>query len=709
MSKVRVGIDVGGTHTKAVAIENETSKILGKGSVKTTHDHPLGVAQGVIDAFEVCITNNNINPKDVIFIAHSTTQATNALLEGDVAKVGLIGIGGGGISGFLAKRQTTFKEVPLTDNKKIEIVSDYIKIKDVNRESVGRLLESMKNQGVEVVVSSKAFGVDDPTEEQLVTEIATEKGLLTTSASEITKLYGLSTRTKTATLNASILPTMLDTASSTEDSVKSIGIESPLMIMRGDGGVMYIEEMKKRPILTMLSGPAASVSGALMYLRASNAVFVEVGGTSTDISMIKDGKPAVDYSIIGGHRTYVNSLDVRVSGIAGGSMVRVGNEGIKDVGPRSAHIAGLEYAAFQDPALFQGAEVYTVRPSETDPDDYVAIRLNDGTSVALTLTCAANALKVVADDDFSKGNYESSYAALQLVANHIGKSVDETGRAILEKAANKIIPVIEDLIEKYEVEREQLVMIGAGGGAGSLVRHTANMMDMKFQIPENAEVISSIGVALAMVREMVERTIPNPTAQDIADLKQEAKEAAMNSGAVEESIDVSVEIDEQAQTVSAIALGSTEVKSTDLTMDIDEDGAKEIVLDTIKDADPKRLKLAYSNGKNFVFNYENGERTHIRIIDNQGFVKIQRKNGGGIKTTIGDMKGALSQVWEKYTDYSSEIRIAPDIFVIDGTKLIDYSGLSNEEQVTGLAEVELGMKDDSHEIYIVAARKGLRQ
>src|SRR5471030_558817 len=103
---IRVGIDVGGTHTKAVAIDNETHEIIGKGSVMTTHDDEMGVATGVIEAFKLCLTANNINPEDVIFIAHSTTQATNALLEGDVADVGIIGMGKGGIGGFLAKRQS---------------------------------------------------------------------------------------------------------------------------------------------------------------------------------------------------------------------------------------------------------------------------------------------------------------------------------------------------------------------------------------------------------------------------------------------------------------------------------------------------------------------------------------------------------------------------------------------------------------------------
>ena len=108
--KVRMGIDVGGTHTKAVAIDNATHEIIGKSSVKTTHDDKAGVATGVVQAFKNCLKENDIDPKDVIFVAHSTTQATNALIEGDVAQVGVIGIGGKGPGGWIAKAQTNLKE-----------------------------------------------------------------------------------------------------------------------------------------------------------------------------------------------------------------------------------------------------------------------------------------------------------------------------------------------------------------------------------------------------------------------------------------------------------------------------------------------------------------------------------------------------------------------------------------------------------------------
>ena len=168
------------------------------------------------------------------------------------------------------------------------------------------------------------------------------------------------------------------------------GHPAPLMIMRGDGGVMDIQKCAGGPP-TMLSGPAASVAGALMHLRVSDGIYFEVGGTSTNIGVIRNGRPTVKYAKVGGHETYVSSLDVRVIGIAGGSMVRVAGTTLSDVGPRSAHIAGLPYAAFADPAG-RGRTVELFQPKPEDPADYVSIRTADGSRYAITNTCAANVL-----------------------------------------------------------------------------------------------------------------------------------------------------------------------------------------------------------------------------------------------------------------------------------------------------------------------------
>ena len=461
--QVRVGIDVGGTHTKAVAIDNDTYEIIGIGSVKTTHDHEDGVSAGVVEAFKKCLTDNNIEPDEVSFIAHSTTQATNALLEGDVAVTGVIGMG----NSFLAKRQSKIDDIVLdeTGKRKISTHNTYIPLKKYNQSEARKAMEALRGQGAEVIVASKAFGVDDGTEEREIAELGKELGVEVSQASDISKMYGLSKRTRTAVINASILPKMFETADSTESSVRQAGIKVPLMIMRGDGGVMDIDEMRKRPVLTMLSGPAASTVGALMYLRASNAIFFEVGGTSTDIGVIKNGRPMIDYSIVDGHKTLISSLDVHVSGVAGGSMVRANNREVVAVGPRSAHIAHLDYAAFADPADIVNPKVVRIQPMQDDPSDYIAIESSNGKRFAITVTCAANALKIVKETDYSYGNYEASHKAIKALADELGKTVEQVATEILDRASDVVIKVINHLAEKHKVERDQISLVGGGGCA----------------------------------------------------------------------------------------------------------------------------------------------------------------------------------------------------------------------------------------------------
>lgn len=125
---VRMGIDVGGTHTKAVAIDNATHEIIGKSSVKTTHDDVAGVALGVVQAFNNCLKENNIDPEDVVFVAHSTTQATNALIEGDVATVGILGMGTVRTGALLAKIQTHLKDINLEMEEEFTLfMNSYLK------------------------------------------------------------------------------------------------------------------------------------------------------------------------------------------------------------------------------------------------------------------------------------------------------------------------------------------------------------------------------------------------------------------------------------------------------------------------------------------------------------------------------------------------------------------------------------------------------
>jgi N-methylhydantoinase A len=701
--EVRMGIDVGGTHTKAVAIDNATHKIIGKSSVKTTHDNKTGVAAGVVAAFQNCMRENDISPEEIIFVAHSTTQATNALLEGDVANVGVVGIAGGGLEGFLAKRQTRLADIDLGTGRIIKIFNSFIKKKQLTHSNIEQTISTLKKEGAQVIVASMAFGVDSNDEEQEIHSVAEGMGLPTTMAADITKLYGLTRRTRTAAINASILPKMLDTANSTESSVRSAGVKVPLMIMRGDGGVMDISEMKKRPVLTMLSGPAASVMGSLMYLRASNGVYFEVGGTSTNIGVIKNGRPAIDYSIVGGHKTYISSLDVRVLGVAGGSMVRANKSAVVDIGPRSAHIAGMDYAVFTDEAEIVNPQVEFFSPKQGDPADYVAIKLQSGKRVTLTNTCAANVLGLIDPKYFSFGNANAARKAMQPLADYIGITVEEVATQILQKAYEKIEPVITDLAEKYKLEHDQISLVGVGGGAASLIGFCADKMDIKYSIPENAEVISSIGVALAMVRDVVERVIPNPTPQDIKNIKLEVIDKAIESGASPETIEVHIEIDSQTSKVSAIALGSTEVKATDLLKECSEEEALDLATCDLG-AVTGEINLVCKNKYFYVYSSQKQSKKPLRILDKKGFIKVQRNDGVSYITQAGNYKETVSKIWEDLAIYKADSVLRPDYYLCVGPRVMDFSGSNDLEQIFMLMDVDVQSLEAEDEIIVVGAK-----
>lgn len=700
---VRIGIDVGGTHTKAVAIDNNTHKIIGKYSVKTTHNDKFGVATGVIDAFENCLDVNNIKSEDVVFVAHSTTQATNALLEGDVAHVGVIGIVGTGIEGFLTKRQVQLKDINLGTGRRIKISNVTINKKDLSKDSIRGKVNELKQMGAKVIVTTSAFGVDNMTDELMVANVAREMGMSVTVASDITKLYGLTRRTKTGAINASILPKMLDVANSTEQSVRNAGVTVPLMIMRGDGGAMDIEEMKKRPILTMLSGPAASVMGALMYLRVSNGIYFEVGGTSTNIGVIKNGRPAIDYSIVDGHKTYVTSIDVRVLGVAGGSMIRGCSNGVVDVGPRSAHIAGIEYAVFTPEEEIVDPQIEFFSPKEGDPKDYISIKLKSGKRITVTNTCAANVLGLIKPEEFSYGSLKSARKAMQVIADYMNTTVEDVATQVLQKSFEKIEPVIMELADKYKLDKNQISLIGVGGGVSSLIGYCSDKMGASYSIPNNAEVISSIGVALSMIRESIERVIPNPSQNDIKSIRQEAMTRVIANGADPETVDVHIEVDSATSKLIAIATGAAEVKSTDLLKECTVEESKELAAKDMN-IELDKVNLEEQNNHFYIFTGENKGKKLIRILDKKGFIKVQRSDHMVIKTKAKNYEAAVKQIYEELTLYKADSVVRPDFYLCVGARVMDFDSGTELRQNLMLMDVIIQDAQEEEEIIIIGVK-----
>lgn len=706
--KVRIGIDVGGTFTDAVVIDHETYEVLDKRKIPTTHAQ--GVAQGVVNIISSLMKENHIAPEDVAFIAHGTTQATNALLEGDVAPVGIVGMATG-FDATSARKETNIGDIELAPNKFLHSKTVFVDSKQVSEQTIDEALKTLVQDGAQVIAASEAFSVDDPTNELFVMNRAQTKGLYSTGGHDISQLYGLKMRTRTAVVNASLIPKMMETANMTEQAVKDTGIQSPLMIMRCDGGVMNIDEVRKRPILTMLSGLAAGVAGALMYEKISDGIFFEAGGTSVDISVIKNGKVMIKYAQVGRHKTYLQSLDVRTMGIAGGSMIRVRDGKVVDVGPRSAHIANKEYECFAPKGTITSATIKLISPHSDDPSEYAIITAQNGHEYALTLAGAANLLGYVPEGDYAEGVYTSAETAWQALGESLGMDAKAVARQAMDIAMSKLEQLVDELIEDYTMDRNFLEFIGGGGSGAVVVNALAERMHCKARIAQNAPYISTIGVALAMVREQMERTVSNPTEQDIKQIRADVLERIVRSGANEGTVEISIEIDSQRNILRAIATGSTELRKKDmLSNELDPQQMLQIAAESI-DVPADHVSCRASSGRWNIFVGEKEtkslfglikrKRQSIAVLDREGVARFRRENAKFLQFTK-QQRDLFGGFLEENTLYSDANATIPKVFVFYREKMLDLTGMQTAEQLFSILDIETEMMKPEEVLLAVA-------
>lgn len=682
MKKIRIGIDVGGTFTKAVAIDMVEKKILGKKSVPTTHSLDGGVSIGIVNALSSVIELCNIDHDEIELISHSTTQAVNAFLEGDVSKVGIIGMGVGMEKTNVVKR-THIKDISLNSNKSLKTCYTFLDTsKYLEGPGILKSIENLVSEGAQSIVVSEAFGVDDPSNELFVMK---HSKLPCTAGHELTGIYGLEIRTLTATINASILPKATSTATFVKSAVSKLGINVPVMIMKGDGGVTTLDSFLHKPIITVLSGPAASVVGALLFLQVLEGIFIEVGGTSTNISIIKDGKPEMRYVNIMEHPTCIRSLDSRICGVAGGSLIRVSSKRkIIDVGPRSSHIAGMEYSCFANPEDLLKGEIVTISPLNNDPNDYICIEVPGGKKYGITNTCAANALNLIPKNDNAYGNTDAARIAFTKLATYLGVTPEQIARQVVDISVSKIVDYILPMIKEYKLSKNRIVVIGGGGGASVLVPMVARKLNFEYKKADHADVISSIGVATGMIYEEKERTINNPTPEDVTQLITEIKEEAIRKNASPDSLSVQSEYISDRSILRVTAIGN-------VTLDLNNNGSKELSEEELfgiaKDLFQYRgnISLEHKLGNYYIFTnsykhkklFFNTNKQSILVLDKYGRVRLSLDNGTLIYNSSTMLMTDLPSIISKFSNSD----LSPTVHLLDGFQLLDFSSLNANDQV----------------------------
>jgi N-methylhydantoinase A/oxoprolinase/acetone carboxylase beta subunit len=371
-SALIAGVDTGGTYTDAVLFDGESRRVVAAAKALTTRgDLALGVNEALKRALE------GLEPaaaRRIRLVAVSTTLATNAVVEGHGSPIAVILIG---FDRQMAERSGLVGAFP---GMPIEHVAGG---HDHNGEAVSPLDEAALGQAierhrgtVEAFAVSAAFAVRNPVHEQRARElIVAMSGRPVTLSSELTSALDAPRRALTAALNARLIPPISALIAAVGQAMAGLQISAPLMITRGDGTLALAEQVKLRPIETVLSGPAASLVGAAALSGLRDFILTDMGGTTTDLGILENGRPIVNETgaEIGGWRTRVRAIDVKTLGLGGDSQVGFGLNGAMTIGPERAvpvSLIGQSFPAvidelerqLADPEALSGAGRFVMRP-----------------------------------------------------------------------------------------------------------------------------------------------------------------------------------------------------------------------------------------------------------------------------------------------------------------------------------------------------------
>lgn len=339
-----LGIDTGGTYTDGVLLDYHTREVIAScKSLTTRHDYAEGIGK-VIEGIQID------NPAEVKMVSISTTLATNAIAEGKGARVALILIGydkelaeafqlhqrfGTTQYAFFAGGHTLFGEEkePLD----LEGILDYVhRVKD----------------SVDALAVSAYFSPMNPEHELRAFEaISRICDLPVVLGHQLSTKLGSVERATTAALNASLLGMLKDFIIAVRRAMEARHIHAPLMVVRGDGTLMSEEFAARTPVETIHSGPAASAMGGRFLSRVDTALVVDVGGTTTDIALIEDGRVQVseEGATVGNYKTCVQAANILSIALGGDSHIHIGRDQKWTIGP--ARVVPLAYLASQYPAV----------------------------------------------------------------------------------------------------------------------------------------------------------------------------------------------------------------------------------------------------------------------------------------------------------------------------------------------------------------------
>jgi N-methylhydantoinase A len=511
-----VGIDIGGTFTDC-AIVDRAGRLLTTKVPSTPADFARGMMDALGSGAEALGLALDEFCRDIAFLSHGTTVGTNTIIQKKGARVGLITTkghedaihimrGSRGYSGRDIRKVVHFPEtskpVPIVPKRLIRGVSERVDcfgeiVVRLNEREAEAAIRELVAQGVEAIAICFLWSFRNPKHELRVREMVKQlaKGVFVTCSVDIAPKWGEYERVTATALNAYLGPTMSGYLKRLDSTLEELGYRHGLQITQCGGGTVPVARAGEAPLLTLDSGPVSGVT-ASMFLGAAmgerNVITTDMGGTSFDVSIIHDGKPA--YSFISNTHQYeyfLPKVDLQAIGAGGGSLVRVQPETrTMTVGPDSA-------GAFPGPVCYgRGGAVPTVTDAELvlgylDPENFAGGRM--------------------------KLNGDAAAAALRDIAKPLGMNAIECAAAIC-----RIVELqMADLIRKVTVEKgfdpRDFVLFAFGGAGPAHAGVFARELGVrKVIVPQRkaASTWCAFGAAAADVLHIFEHTeiMPTPVA-----------------------------------------------------------------------------------------------------------------------------------------------------------------------------------------------------
>ncbi|MDB2557754.1 hydantoinase/oxoprolinase family protein [Luminiphilus sp.] len=539
----RLGVDVGGTFTDFLLLNEATGETRTAKVPSTPEDSSVGVLNGLS---KIC-DSSGIDPADIKLVMHGTTVATNAVLTGRGAKVGLITTSGfedtlqvarsfcpGGLGGWVTfVKKPLLAPLELTVGARERIAADGSVVRDLDETALRETLANCMPKDIEALTICFINAYINGEHERQAREIAQEffPGLPISISSEVVPEMQEYERTETTVVNSYVRPEVARYVNNLQSALSDrLGDDTQLSILRSDGGLASSRAAAESPVNLLMSGPAGGVTGALFFCTKagfSNILTFDMGGTSTDVALIQNGRARVRReTIVGDVRVRAPSVDVRTVGAGGGSIAFVPEltKALR-VGPESA-------GAVPGPACYmKGGEAPTV--------------------------CDANVVLGYLPSDVQLGgdmqiNRDASVAAVQSVADAMGVDLMVAAEGIIKIVNESMFGALRLVSVEQGYDPRDFALVGFGG-AGPLHANALGILTEAWPVivPPGPGVLCAYGDATTRVQDEAARTYitmasdltADKLADDLLGLKGRASESLIQDGIAKERLEVTYQAD----------------------------------------------------------------------------------------------------------------------------------------------------------------------